>query len=172
MTRENRPFIIDIEASGFGGTSYPIEIGVALGGGKKYCTLISPKSYWTHWDENAEKLHNISRDDLVTHGKPVEEVADTLNKLLRGMTLYSDCWVVDKPWLTTLFYAACRPMHFDVSPLELILTEGQMERWHKTRDDVTLQMKLVRHRASHDALIIQETFRQTLLEPVISNDRP
>ena len=30
MRRPETPIIIDVEASGFGGTSYPIEIGVAL----------------------------------------------------------------------------------------------------------------------------------------------
>jgi hypothetical protein len=42
------PLIIDVEASGFGGTSYPIEIGVALDYGHKYCTLIHPEPGWTH----------------------------------------------------------------------------------------------------------------------------
>ena len=40
MSRIIRPDIIDIEASGFGPDSYPIEIGVALSSGEKYCSLI------------------------------------------------------------------------------------------------------------------------------------
>jgi hypothetical protein len=35
--------------------------------------------------------------------------------------VYTDGWVVDKPWLTTLFYAAGVDMKFTVSSLEMIL---------------------------------------------------
>jgi len=162
VNRLENPFIIDVEASGFGSTSYPIEIGVALDGGKKYCTLITPSPGWTHWDDSAEKVHGISRDILETYGTPVVEVADTLNLLLDGLTLYSDGWVVDKPWLMTLFQAAGRPMHFYLSPLEMILSEVQMANWHTTKDRIIEDMHLERHRASYDAWIVQETYRQTL----------
>ena len=162
MNHRINPFIIDIEASGFGSTSYPIEIGVALADGQKFCTLILPAPGWTHWDEEAEKVHHISRQVLETYGKPIQEVADELNKLLAGLTLYSDGWVVDKPWLTTLFYAAGRTMKFNVSPLEMILSEKQMADWKETKDNIIHKLKLARHRASNDAWIIQETFKKTL----------
>ena len=167
MNHVNKPFIIDVEASGFGSASYPIEIGVALNDGQKFCTLILPAPDWTHWDEEAEKVHQVSREILEAYGKPIHEVADQLNDMLAGLTLYSDGWVVDKPWLTTLFHAAGKSMKFSVSPLEMILSEKQMAAWHKTKDKVINTMKLKRHRASNDAWIIQETFTQTL---DISND--
>jgi hypothetical protein len=69
--------------------------------------------------------------------------------------------VVDKPWLTTLFYAARTEMRFHVSPLEMILSEPQMERWRGEKDRVLASMDLSRHRASHDAWIIQETYMRT-----------
>ena len=162
INRLENPFIIDVEASGFGSTSYPIEVGVALDDGRKYCTLILPSPGWTHWDKDAEKVHGISRDLLHTYGMPVDQVADTLNELLDGVTLFTDGWVVDKPWLTTLFYAAGKPMSFDISPLEMILSEEQMAHWHATKDKIIEEMNLARHRASYDAWIIQETYRQTL----------
>ena len=161
MTATNRPFIIDVEASGFGAASYPIEIGIALDDGKKFCTLILPAPEWSHWDDEAEKVHRISRDILETYGKPIQEVADQLNEMLEGMTLYSDGWVVDKPWLVTLFHAAGRAMKFSVSPLEMILSEDQMVAWHETKDKIIADNDLKRHRASYDAWIIQETFNQT-----------
>lgn len=161
MYKVNNPSIIDIEASGFGSESYPIEVGVALNNGKRFCTLIVPAPDWTHWDENAEKLHKISRRLLETSGKPITEVADQLNEILAGTTLFSDGWVVDLPWLTTLFDAAGRPMKFSVSPLEMILTEKQMMVWHKTKEKIVQQFNLTRHRASNDAWIIQETFKKT-----------
>jgi hypothetical protein len=162
MNHGNNPYIIDVEASGFGSASYPIEIGVALDDGRKFCTLILPAPDWTHWDDEAEKVHKVTRDILKTYGRPIQEVADQLNEMLAGMTLYSDGWVVDKPWLTTLFHAAGRPMKFSVSPLEMILSEKQMAAWHETKNKVSIEMNLTRHRASNDAWIIQETFKQTL----------
>ncbi|WDP84202.1 MAG: hypothetical protein HUN05_02695 [Desulfobacter sp.] len=59
-----RPYIVDVEASGFGSQSYPIEIGLALGPDTRYCSLIIPSPQWTHWDKAAEKTHAISRDLL------------------------------------------------------------------------------------------------------------
>src|SRR5450432_1969643 len=75
MRRLENPIIIDVEASGFGGMSYPIEVGVALDDDTKYCSLILPAPEWDHWDSDAEKVHRIARDILETYGKPVQEVA-------------------------------------------------------------------------------------------------
>jgi hypothetical protein len=161
MPSNDRPLIIDVEASGFGGASYPIEIGLALDDGHKYCTLIHPEPGWTHWDAEAEKVHRIPRDILETYGRPGRLVAQTLNELLASRTVFSDGWVVDKPWLTVLFHAARTEMRFRVSPLEMILSEPQMARWHQEKDAVVGSMDLSRHRASHDAWIIQETYRRT-----------
>jgi hypothetical protein len=161
------PLIVDVEASGFGGHSYPIEIGLALEGGAKFCTLISPAPDWTHWDSEAELVHRVSRDILETYGKPLHEVAQFLNEILHGKTVYTDGWVVDKPWLTTLFHAAGVAMAFNVSSLEMILSEAQMAAWHETKDKVIVDLELKRHRASYDALIIQETYKRTLSESTI-----
>jgi len=138
------PFIIDIEASGFGSTSYPIEVGVVLDNDQKFCSLIMPSEDWTHWDDQAEQVHHISRSALHFYGKPVTMVADQLNESFAGMILYSDGWVVDKPWLTRLFYAARREMKFTVSPLEMILSEQQMTIWQETKDKITIEMKTTR----------------------------
>jgi len=64
MSQIFRPFIIDVEASGFGPMSYPIEIGIAMESGKRYSILILPADEWTYWDEEAEKVHLITRDTL------------------------------------------------------------------------------------------------------------
>jgi hypothetical protein len=166
MHRPANPIIVDVEASGFGGASYPIEVGVALDDDTKYCSLILPVPGWVHWDDDAEKVHRIARDILETHGRPVREVAKRMNELLDGRELYTDGWVVDRPWLTTLFHKAQVEMTFRVSPLEMILTERQMERWHETKDQVLAEVEKHRHRASFDAWLIQETYRRT------QSDRP
>ncbi|WP_160062229.1 hypothetical protein [Psychromonas sp. L1A2] len=161
MHYSNNPNIIDIEASGFGGESYPIEVGLVLSNGERFCILILPAEGWVHWNKEAEKVHHISRETLKIHGKSVSEVACLLNDKLAGKTLYSDGWVVDKPWLTTLFYASGVEMKFTVSSLEMILSDAQMKIWHKTKDKIIIQSNIQRHRASNDAWVIQETYRQT-----------
>ncbi|MFT4585812.1 MAG: hypothetical protein ACI915_005513 [Gammaproteobacteria bacterium] len=162
MPTVDDPYIVDIEASGFGGQSYPIEVGVALPDGGKFCTLILPPTQWTHWDDSAEQVHHISRETLLSRGRPVVEVAGELNAHFAGQTLYSDGWVVDKPWLITLFFAACIDMEFRVSPLEMILSEPQMAIWHETKDLISADSDTAGHRASHDAWTVQETYKRTL----------
>jgi hypothetical protein len=164
MRNITRPFIIDIEASGFGPDSYPIEIGLALRRGIKFCSLIAPAPEWTHWDPSAEEVHRVPRDILETYGQPATQVALTLNELLGGATVYSDGWVVDQPWLTQLFTRAGVAQQFSISPLEMILSEQQMEVWHEVKKQVIKDLELKRHRASYDALIIQETYLRTRQE--------
>jgi hypothetical protein len=161
MPRPAQPLIIDLEASGFGRDSYPIEVGVAFEDDRKFCALIRPQPQWAHWDREAERVHGIARELLQRHGKPVAEVAADLNRLFEGRTLYSDGWVVDKPWLTTLFHAAGAAMRFRVSPLELILSEAQMARWHAVKGEVLAEVEPRRHRASIDAWVVQQTYRRT-----------
>ncbi len=44
------PTIIDIEASGFGRGSYPIEVGFITADGKTGCSLIKPEAQWKSWN--------------------------------------------------------------------------------------------------------------------------
>lgn len=158
------PIIIDIEASGFGPNSYPIEVGVVLEDGEKYCALLTPAEKWTHWDSTAEDVHHISRTVLERHGKPLKQVAEELNDLLAGRTVYTDGWVVDHPWIIKLFEESGLPPSFKTSALEMILTEDQMHVWHQIKDQVLADMNLIRHRASNDALIVQETWLRSRSE--------
>ena len=92
MQKIARPFIIDIEASGFGPHGYPIEVGLALEPGTKFCRLIAPAPDWTHWDAAAEEVHRVPRDILETYGQPATQVALDLNELLGNSTVFSDGW--------------------------------------------------------------------------------
>jgi len=156
-----RPNVLDFEASGFGNDSYPIEVGVVLGTGQKYCALIQPAGNWVYWDEQAEKVHGLSRDTLLNYGKPIRQVAVELNEFLVDRTVYCDGWVVDKPWLSRLYYQSGMQPSFYLSALELILKETQMEIWSQTKYQVIQEFAMQRHRASTDALIIQETYART-----------
>lgn len=157
----NSPIILDIEASGFGATSYPIEVGVAMDNDTRFCRLIRPQSDWLHWSEEAQGLHGISRSMLLEKGAPVQQVCIELNQLLSGRTAYSDGWVVDSPWLSRLYESAGMRMAFELSQLDLILNEQQMDNWHETKSRILSQTKAKRHRASHDAAIILQTYLAT-----------
>ena len=163
MLQTLRPNVIDFEASGFGIDSYPIEVGVVLEAGQKYCALIKPAGDWCYWDAQAEQVHGISRQTLATYGKPIAQVAAELNVFLADKTVYSDGWVVDKPWLSRLFYQCGVQPSFYLSALEMILKEAQMDIWTQTKSQVVADLALARHRASTDAVIIQETYVRTRL---------
>jgi hypothetical protein len=156
-----RPNIIDFEASGLDFDSYPIEVGVILDTGKKYCSLIKPANDWLHWDRKAEKIHGLCLDILHAHGKPIATVSKELNAFIGKKTVFSDGWVVDKAWLSKLYYRCGITPSFFLSPLELILKEKQMDMWQQSKLQVIADLNLTRHRASTDALIIQETYFRT-----------
>lgn len=162
MIKTRHPYIIDLEASGLASNSYPIEVGLALAPGQRYCTMIKPLDSWDHWDQQAESVHGISREVLHRKGRPVTEVAAELNGLLNNRIVYSDAWGVDNSWVTTLFAAARMDKTFHVSALEMILNEQQIDLWLTTRNAVAHELGLARHRASNDAWIIQETYARTL----------
>lgn len=159
---QSLPIIIDIEASGFGADSYPIEIGTVDALQHRFCTLVQPAEEWIHWDEKAARVHNIQREQLFDHGISIHEAALLLNDRYSGQTLYSDGWVVDKPWLDKLFYRAGLTMTFRISAIEMILSEAQMAIWHEEKERVINSLQIDRHRASNDALIIQQTYVRTL----------
>ena len=157
------PTIIDIEASGFGAFSYPIEIGVATADGQRHSLLIRPVADWTHWDASAESLHGISRQTLLSYGKPVGQVALRLNELLSDQVAYSDGWVVDKPWISRLFHEARVSMEFQLSPIEQLMTEAQLECWDSVKLQTLDEHPETRHRASFDAWIVQQTYIRSRL---------
>ena len=86
------PIIIDIEASGFGKGSYPIEIGYFMPDGSSFCALIRPEASWTHWDSSAEAVHGIAREQLASHGKSAVDVCLALNRNLRGLEEFGSGW--------------------------------------------------------------------------------
>lgn len=149
------PAIIDIEASGFGRGSYPIEIGFVATDGTLFCGLIRPEPDWLHWDEAAEALHGIGRELLFTHGRPVRWMAEQINQRLRGQTVYCDGWGHDYPWLSRLFDAAGLQPSFRLDDLRRLLDEQEALRWRGVTEAVRQRQQLTRHRASSDARVLQ-----------------
>lgn len=159
MASSAPPAFLDIEASGFGRDSYPIEIGFVLPEGEAWCTLVRPEDGWMHWDPAAEALHGIGRDLALRHGRPAVDVARELNRRLAGMTVYSDGWAHDYAWLALLFDAAGRSPLFRLEHLRNALDEAQAMAWQATRERVRHERPLARHRASSDARILQLTWK-------------
>lgn len=149
---------MDIEASGIGAGSYPIEVGFVLPDGQACCTLIRPAPGWVHWDRNAEAVHGIPRECLFEHGRPVQEVAAMLNQGLQGRVVYSDAWGLDYAWLSKLFDEAGRLPAFRLEHLTRIVPEISAERWNRTRAEIGARLGLQRHRASADARLLQLTW--------------
>jgi len=156
------PAVIDVEASGFGAGSYPIEVGVVLPSGRSHCFLVRPVDGWSHWDPQAEAVHGIAREILMARGTEIEEVARNLNEILGGQTVYSDAWGHDRSWLALLFDEAGLSQHFRLESLRALLTDQQLERWQDMRGRVIREIGQARHRASVDALIVQQTYVRTL----------
>jgi hypothetical protein len=157
---EELPIVIDVEASGFGVGSYPIEIGVVMSDGRTHCRLIRPEPDWVHWEPAAEAIHELDRDTLVRAGRPAAEVAHWLNGLLQGRVVYSDAWGQDYTWLSRLYDAAQSRPTFRLEALAGLLAEPEMSIWHAVRDAVESRLGERRHRASTDARVIQQTLQR------------
>jgi len=156
------PAILDVEASGFGRGSYPVEVGFVLPDGRSHCRLIRPEAEWLEWDDEAEQLHGISRAQLQKNGRSAFEVAQFLNDHLAGLTVYSDAWGNDQSWLALLFECADLRIKFRLDTLRALLSEEQLQLWSTTKEDVERELALGRHRASNDARVLQLAYQRTL----------
>jgi hypothetical protein len=117
------PAFIDLQASGLGPGSYPIEVGIALpeplaGGGWEvvlWSVLMRPTPVWLARgearDPEAERGHGISREMLVMEGQRTGEVVRQLDALVGGRAVVADTGAAeqDAGWLTELGCAAGRP---------------------------------------------------------------
>lgn len=149
------PWVLDVEASGFGRGSYPIEVGYVGPACEVGCTLIQPQPDWTGWDASAARVHGIARELLLQHGKPVRHVAEMLNAALSGQQVYCDAWAHDYVWLARLFDAADLVPAFRLRDLRELLAPDELERFDAVRDRIRREVALQRHRASADARVLQ-----------------
>ncbi len=159
---ETLPTVLDIEASGFGRGSYPIEVGIARADGSCCAFLIQPQQEWTHWDPKAELLHGISRERLFQEGYPAHQVAQWLNDELSSLgKAYSDSWGYDNTWLSLLFHHARMLPRFRLEALRILLSEEQQALWSDTKEHVIGESDINRHRAGEDARLLQLTYQRT-----------
>ena len=147
--------VIDIEASGFGRHSYPIEIGYVREDGQAWCSLVRPAADWLHWDRQAERVHGIARPTLLQHGRAVAEVARRLNDDLAGRTVYCDGWAHDYAWLGVLFEEAGLVPRFKLESVNRLLDDAGLARLDAERRLAFATLGIGRHRASTDARALQ-----------------
>lgn len=154
------PCVIDVEASGFGRGSYPVEVGYAHADGRAWCTLVQPAPDWQHWDAGAEQLHGISRAMLAAHGRPPAEVARKLNDDLAGLTVYTDAWGHDYSWIARLYDAAALSPRFRLESVTRLLDTGRLPDLDRLRREAFPALGIARHRASSDARALQWALSQ------------
>ena len=159
------PTVPDVEASGFGRNSYPIEVGFVQPDGHRFCTLIHPEPDWTHWDPQAESVQHIPRRLLLKRGLPATEVARLRNVQLLGQAVYSDSWAHDFSWLGALFDVAGMSPRFKLEDLRSLLLEEEADHWHQAKAEVAGERSRQRHRASSAARLLQLTLQRVRVRP-------
>jgi hypothetical protein len=102
---------IDFEASSLAERSYPIEVAWVFADGTHETHLIRPAPRWTDWDSEAEAIHGLSREQLLTDGEPHEQVARRMVEALAGHDLCASAPSWDGKWLSALLLAAEFPRH-------------------------------------------------------------
>lgn len=152
--------VIDIEASGFGRHSYPIEIGYVRSDSESWCSLVRPADDWQHWDDQAERVHGIARPCLLQHGRAVADVARRLNDDLAGRTVYCDGWAHDYAGLGRLFDEAGLVPQFKLESVNRLLDDARLARLDAERQRAFGALGIRRHRASSDARALQWALEQ------------
>jgi len=151
-------FFLDLEASSLDDGSFPIEIAWidAQGLGETY--LIQPQWNWTDWSPASEKIHGISRAELVRDGQPAAEVAHRASDALDGHLLCSDNPAFDQYWLGMLLHVIDRPPLAMVDLIAVLRAEidsapdheAAIQHLLRTIEDESRRQR-VRHRALPDA---------------------
>ena len=130
---QDRPVIfVDLEASGLGRESYPIEVGWSVDDEQEPASfLVRPATSWRFDDftEAAQAIHNILYERLISHGIAVETACRRLDAAWTGAVLVSDNPAADGGWLNRLYQAASRPypwrlVDFDVLDAALAIQYG------------------------------------------------
>lgn len=102
---------LDFEASSLGKHSYPIEVAWVFEDGRSTSFLIRPLPSWTDWSDEAERIHGISRDQLVAEGTSVVAVVQQMTAELPGHELHASSPSWDGKWLSVLLRGGGAPRH-------------------------------------------------------------
>lgn len=157
--------VLDVEASGLGHSSYPVEVAYASSSGREESYFIKPTSYWLEhgeWDENAERLHGLSHQQLLQQGDNIVSVALQLNKYLCGKLVMCHDLTFDGFWLTQLFKAANTSVTFHLIDLSELFDFWGEEKAHLYKEEYGKTLNTNEHRALPDAKRFVEAYRAFL----------
>ena len=99
--------VFDMESNGLEHSTYPIEVGYAVGFGMEPSMtgsmLVRPRDAWSHESAgNAFRINGIDARDL-EDAVDADRVCDILDSTLSGMTLVCDGGSHDRYWLNRLY---------------------------------------------------------------------
>lgn len=155
------PAFLDLEASGLGPGTWPIEAGWAIGAGAAASFLIKPHDAWSlaGWDKAAEALHGLTIERLGAEGLTVKEACRRLNAALAGRTVYSDAPDHDGWWLYRLYDAAGMRQSFTLAYLgdliDPLVPSGAIAALMAEAEERAPHL----HRAAPDVKHMQELYR-------------
>lgn len=146
---------LDIEASGLGFNSYPIEVAYATSSGEAASVLIKPEYDWLEsgeWDNNAERnIHKIALHALLQDGRSAKAVAAELNSALKGKLIFCNDLAYDGVWLAKLFKAADIGVEFfltDIRAFFELVGEEKTRSFKSAYESISVETM---HRALPDA---------------------
>ena len=151
-------YILDIEASGTGDDSYPVEIAwIRLDGAQSFSTLINPDSVtgWDSWSSEAT-LHGLTRDECCERGETVAYVARRVFQLMKDYPVFSDSPEQDQKWLEKLLSSAGYPCPERLMPIETMVPKRK-RRGLKDR----LCARPDAHTAAANCLMLSKEVRRT-----------
>ena len=158
------PTFIDIEASGLGNTSFPIEVAWNDSKGVITNRLVKPVADWTSWDPEAERIHGITRDEIVAGGISPAEMCGLIRESLSGSTVYSDAPELERFWLNRLFQAGeevdCPILILGVSKVPEIRTVCYERGFYDRLKQQAIDDVGIVHRADADVSILMKVFEQ------------
>lgn len=155
---------LDIEASGFGPGSWPVEIGWAFPFDRKRngSVLVRPIPAWTHWDMTSQSnCHGLSRDFLEKEGSLPAEALGHIEDALSGCTIYVQDPEYDRSWFRVLVEAAGRDSTIRLNDAGALFEARALRRRHNLsaiRRDVAARFPHS-HRAEADARQMAEIWR-------------
>lgn len=146
--------MLDVEASGLGHSSYPVEVAYASSTGEHADFLIKPTTEWLEkgeWDNNAERLHGLSQQQLLEQGDNIVNVAQQLNKYLCGKLVLCNDLTFDGFWLSQLFKAANISVAFHLTDLSALFDYWGEQKAHLFKEEYGKTLNTNEHRALPDA---------------------
>jgi len=151
---------IDLEASGLGASSWPIEVGWCFPDSAPETYLIRPSEDWSPaaWDENAEALHGVTLEMLQKEGADMIDVCKCLNEALARADVFSDAPDWDAFWLYRLYSAAGEKQAFKLNDFGDLLQTYAPE---KVADAMARAADKAphRHRAHDDVLHMKTVYK-------------